>query len=94
MAVQGVFAVRCSLNDKEDLLEGVANIGRRPTVDGKQNRLEVHIFDFNKDIYAQTLDVQLVSKIRDEKKFADVDQLQKQISIDVGTARKIFRKVK
>ena len=94
MAVQGVFAVRCSLNKKEGLLEGVANIGRRPTVDGKQNRLEVHIFDFNKDIYAQTLDVQLVSKIRDEKKFADVDQLQKQISIDVDTARKIFRKVK
>ena len=87
MAVQGVFAVQCQIGESEEWLDGVANIGQRPTVSGKQNRLEVHLFDFDRDIYGLELDVRLISKIRDEKKFENVQQLQAQIKIDADMAK-------
>jgi riboflavin kinase/FMN adenylyltransferase len=83
--LKGVFAVRVN---GEYL--GIANLGTRPTVDGKSLFLEVHLFDFNKDIYGQYLEVEFIQKIRDEMRFDSLDQLKKQIEDDVSQVRKIL----
>ena len=66
---------------------GVMNLGVRPTVDGKSRRIEVHLFDFDGDLYGQHMRVHLVSRIRDEKKFAGLDELKAQIAADAASAR-------
>lgn len=90
-AVQGVYAVRASTAQHEGL-NGVANVGVRPTVDGKENRLEVHLFEFDKDIYGQTLAVEFVEKIRDEAKFTSLNHLKEQIAEDSAKAKQILAK--
>lgn len=87
--VKGVFAVRVSgIGDAH--LQGVANLGTRPTVDGSYFVLEVHLFDFNDDIYGRYLDVELCKKLRDEKKFESFDSLKDQIKADAREARAYF----
>ena len=71
-------------------LPGVANLGRRPTVDGEDIRLEVHLFDFAGDLYGETLRVRLMDFIRPEKKFDGLDALKAQIALDCGQAREIL----
>jgi riboflavin kinase/FMN adenylyltransferase len=71
-------------------LPGVANFGRRPTVAGEDLRLEVHLFDFDGDLYGETLRVRLIDFIRPEKKFDGLDALQAQIALDCGQAREIL----
>jgi riboflavin kinase/FMN adenylyltransferase len=85
----GVYAVRARLGEKT--LGGVVNIGVRPTFEGRERRrvLEVHLLDFNCEIYGQDIEVQFVEKLRDEKKFSSLAQLKAQIAADVLTARKI-----
>ncbi|MDX2163833.1 MAG: bifunctional riboflavin kinase/FAD synthetase [Gammaproteobacteria bacterium] len=78
----GVYAVNIN-----HTLKGVANIGSRPTVDGRRHFLEVHIFDFDKDIYGEYIEVEFVHKIRDEKKFDSLNALQEQIKLDIQLAR-------
>ncbi|GAA4873950.1 bifunctional riboflavin kinase/FAD synthetase [Ferrimonas pelagia] len=84
--VRGVFAVRVRTEDGVEHL-GVANVGRRPTLAGIQCRLEVHIFDFNADLYGQHLQVELVSWLRDEQAFASLEALKAQIQADAIEAR-------
>jgi riboflavin kinase/FMN adenylyltransferase len=62
-------------------------MGLRPTVGGKQPVLEVHLFDFNDDIYSKRLVVKFIKKIRDEKKFANLDMLKLQIQQDISIAK-------
>ena len=82
----GVFAVRVwGIN--ETAWPGVANIGRRPTVAGQERRLEVHLFDFDGDIYSRQIRVEFVEKIRDEQRFASLELLKHQIARDAATAR-------
>lgn len=92
-ALNGVFAVRCRIGAAQTLVNGVANIGKRPTVNGQQHRLEVNLFDFEQDIYGQDLDVQIQTKIRNEHKFDSVSDLQQQIALDVAAAKKYFQKI-
>lgn len=92
LPLKGVFAVRASLPNGE-VLDGVANLGTRPTVDGKENRLEVHIFDFDRDIYGQELNVSFVEKIREELKFDSFDELKAQIPKDALRARAILSNI-
>lgn len=74
------------------LHHGVVNLGYRPTVSHESNRvLEIHLFDFNRDIYGQELEVRFVRYLRPEKKFESVDALVKQIDLDVRQAREICR---
>ncbi|GGI68926.1 bifunctional riboflavin kinase/FAD synthetase [Shewanella gelidii] len=87
--VRGVFAVRVFWQDS-DIYEGVANIGFRPTVNGQICQLEVHLFDFNDDIYGRQVEVELVAKIRDEQPFESLDALKKQIKNDADRARALF----
>ncbi|RKZ46649.1 MAG: bifunctional riboflavin kinase/FAD synthetase [Candidatus Parabeggiatoa sp. nov. 3] len=85
----GVFAVYLHGITKQPIV-GVANLGTRPTVDGSQLLLEVHLFDFQKTIYGHTVKVEFVRKLRDEQRFASFDALKQQIQIDVQTAKAIF----
>ena len=85
----GVYLVK--INHKNSLLTGVMNIGRRPTVSDKaENRIEIHIFDFNEDLYGQQLEVEVHKKVRDEKKFDSIEQLSQQIEKDTLFARQYF----
>lgn len=87
-ALNGVYAVE--VEGIGDVREGVANIGFRPTVDGKQSMLEVHLFDFVDDIYGKFLKVTFLKKLREEKTFDGLDSLRVQIAKDIVNARKWF----
>ncbi|WP_298442503.1 bifunctional riboflavin kinase/FAD synthetase [uncultured Ferrimonas sp.] len=84
--VSGVYAVKVRFADGS-VRDGVANVGKRPTVHGENCRLEVHIFDFAADIYGQQLQIQLISWLRDEQRFESLDALKAQISADVIEAK-------
>ncbi|MCT6854995.1 MULTISPECIES: bifunctional riboflavin kinase/FAD synthetase [Bombella] len=87
---RGVYAVRVHLPD-ERLVPGVANIGRRPTInDGQESRLEAHLFDFDEDLYGQILKVELVALLREEKRFASLDDLKAHIALDAAQAREVL----
>ena len=85
----GVYEVELFGLDKEPV-KGVANIGTRPTVDGQRTLLEVHLFDFNEDIYGEYVQVEFLNKIRDEVRFDSFDELRQQIERDVQEARAYF----
>jgi riboflavin kinase/FMN adenylyltransferase len=85
----GVYATRSRLEDGR-VVPGVANLGRRPTVDGAEARLEVHLFDFAEDVYGRTLETELIAFIRAEKKFEGLDALRAQIAADSETARALL----
>lgn len=85
-ALRGVYVVRARL-ETGAWLDGVANIGLRPTVDGKRPSLEVHLFDFAGTLYGQHLDVVFRHGLRDEVKFDSVDELRQQIARDFEHAR-------
>lgn len=88
--LRGVFAVRVRGIDQAPL-PGVANIGNRPTVAGDDRfLLEVHLFDFDREVYGEHVAVEFVERIRDEKRFDSFDQLKKQIQADAGRAREIL----
>ncbi|MGF1681091.1 bifunctional riboflavin kinase/FAD synthetase [Photobacterium minamisatsumaniensis] len=84
--VSGVYAVEVH-GIASTPLSGVANVGRRPTVNGVRRQLEVHLFDFKADLYGVQLDVILQHKLRDEIKFESFDALKAQIERDAQTAR-------
>lgn len=84
--LRGVYVVRAE-RENGDCLEGVANIGMRPTVNGKQPLLEVHCFDFKGDLYGERLEVEFLSQLRDEVRFESLDALKEQIARDMEDAR-------
>jgi riboflavin kinase / FMN adenylyltransferase len=83
----GVWQVRVRLPDG-GFRNGVANLGHRPTVgDDLARTMEIHLLDFSGDLYGQSLEAELVSFIRGERKFESIDELRRQIARDVGQAR-------
>ena len=84
----GVYAVRVALEGGSRLMDGMMNIGTRPTFDGTGTTLEVNIFGFNGDLYGQTLTVMFVDKLRDERKFPSVKRLMEQLEEDRREAEK------
>jgi riboflavin kinase/FMN adenylyltransferase len=87
-----VFAVAVSGISAQPL-PGAANIGVRPTVEeGLKPMLEVHLLDFDRDIYGAHVDVNFLHKLRDEAKFESLDALKAQIAIDVDAVRKFFHR--
>jgi riboflavin kinase/FMN adenylyltransferase len=84
----GIYAVTVDCLGQK--YKGVANIGYSPTFDDHQFTVEVHILDFDERIYDQEIRVNFVKRIRDEKKFASIDELADQIKQDVITAREIL----
>jgi riboflavin kinase/FMN adenylyltransferase len=88
---RGVYAVTVRLPDGQ-WYRGVANIGRRPTVnEGPESRLEVNIFDFDADIYGAELSVALHAYIREERRFPGLDALKAQIAADAAEARRLLQ---
>jgi riboflavin kinase/FMN adenylyltransferase len=88
--IQGVFAVEMFGVEGEPI-RGVANVGTRPTVDGSRSLLEVHLFDFDKDIYGRYVNIDFVAKLRNEQKFESFEALKQQIMLDVEDAREFFQ---
>lgn len=85
---EGVYAVRVRFNN--EWFNGMMNIGHRPTFEGKTQTLEVHLFDFNEDIYGEEVQVRFLNRIRDEKKFDGIDNLKAQLAEDEQKARKML----
>ncbi|MBT8187213.1 MAG: bifunctional riboflavin kinase/FAD synthetase [Croceitalea sp.] len=81
----GVYVVKSTLN--QNTVHGMMNIGVNPTVDGKARSIEVHFFDFDKNLYNEKIQVQLVRKLRDEHKFDSIEDLQKQLMADKANAQ-------
>ena len=104
--VAGIFAVRVQglgcqplpggrsgascARDTWASLPGVASLGLRPTVGGREPLLEAHLFDFDGDLYGRRLAVEFVAKLRDEEKFASLDALTAQMHRDAAAARTIL----
>ena len=88
LACPGVYAVSVKKLNSNKYLKGIANLGFRPTFKGKKILLEVHLFNFSGNLYNKYLTVEFKKFIRKEKKFKNVNQLSKQIKIDVNKAKK------
>ena len=76
----GVYLV--SIENENKMYHGMMNIGTRPTLNGKNQTLEVHLFDFNEDLYKKKLKILFYKKIREEQKFESLDALKKQLEKD------------
>ena len=87
-ALEGVYAVE--VEGLGGVRPGVANIGVRPTVDGREPLLEVHLLDWSGDAYGALLTVTFRERIRAEQRFESVDALREQIGRDVEQARRFF----
>ena len=88
LACPGVYAVKVKRFGKNNSIKGIANLGYRPTFNEKKILLEVHLFNFSGNLYNKYLRVEFLKFIRSEKKFKNVDQLKKQINIDLLVAKK------
>ncbi len=85
----GVYAVRVGL--KAGNLDGMMNIGVRPTISGTRRQIEVNIFDFDRDIYGQAIEITFVKMLREERKFENKQALASQLGIDKEHALQVLR---
>ncbi|MBT8436121.1 MAG: bifunctional riboflavin kinase/FAD synthetase [Gammaproteobacteria bacterium] len=93
LIVKGIFAVHVKGLDNR-VLEGVASIGTRPTVNGVDTILEVYILDFDRDVYGYSVEVHFLHKIRDEEKFDSLEELAAHIAQDTENAKSYFKRDK
>ncbi len=89
---KGVYIVNAILED--NLVYGMMNIGKKPTVKGKKKTIEVHFFEYDKDIYGQKLQINLLKRIRNEEKFDSIRLLQDQLIKDKQFALAYFDSIK
>ncbi len=87
--ISGVYVVQL-YGIAGEPISGVANVGVRPTVGAKKALLEVHLFDFDRDIYGEHVQILFLQKLRDEHKFNDIEALKNQIELDCIAAKKFF----
>lgn len=87
--LRGIFVVEMYGLEGEPL-PGVANIGTRPTVDGTEVLLEVHLLDFDRDIYGAHVSVEFLHKLRDERRFDSIEAMRLEIVNDIARARRYF----
>jgi riboflavin kinase / FMN adenylyltransferase len=88
----GVYAVRAALGEGQETRwhDAAANLGWRPTVGGRDLRLEVHLFDFDGNLYGRKLRVAFIEHLRPEQRFAGLDALKAQIALDCARAREVL----
>lgn len=84
----GVYVVRTIIDKKQYF--GIMNIGYRPTIDGKIQTIEVHLLDFNSDLYGKKIQISMIKRLRDEQKFPSINDLFNQIKKDEMIARKFI----
>ena len=89
----GVYAVWTSIEGGEPM-QAMMNIGKRPTFDGKQRTLEVHIFDFEGDLYGKQIAVSFAHIVRYERYFSSAEELKRQIKKDEVSIKELFEKIK
>jgi len=89
LACPGVYAIRVKMISSSKTIKGIANLGYRPTFNGKKILLEAHLFNFSRNIYNKDLIVEFLMFIRKEKKFKNMNQLKKQIKTDLLIVKKI-----
>ena len=89
--VRGVYVVE-TFGVGDGPVAGVANVGIRPTVEGTRTLLEVHLLDFDGDIYGRQVSVEFLHRLRDERRFASFDELKARIDQDIGEARTWLQK--
>lgn len=85
----GVYVVKSTF--ESTTIYGMMNIGTNPTVDGKKRSIEVNFFNFNKDIYGETLRIEFLKWIRSEQKFENLDALKSQLNSDMKTAKDVIK---
>ncbi len=86
---QGVYVVKSEINNKP--VFGMMNIGMNPTVEGTKQSVEIHFFNFDDNIYDQTLKVELLERIRDEQKFESLEALKSQLKKDEQTSKEFIK---
>lgn len=91
---QGVYAVIARVGNHAAQHNGMMNIGYRPTVDGKKFTIEVHLFDFDTDIYNEILRVEVIQLLRSEQKFEGLEMLKKQLHLDKIEAQIVLKAIK
>jgi len=91
LIANGVYAVRVGYSGNSYL--GMANIGKRPTLDGKILTVEVNLYDFDEEIYGESLTVYFFRRIRDEKKFAGIGELTREIGNDKQKVIELFSRI-
>jgi riboflavin kinase/FMN adenylyltransferase len=89
--LQGIFAVRVHGIEGRPKAPGVASLGTRPTVGGTVPLLEAHVFDFSGNLYGREIEVEFVSKLREEVCFANLDELVVQMNLDAAQAREVLK---
>lgn len=86
----GIYAVRCKLRGSDTVMQGMMSIGIRPTIDGKERVIEVNIFDFDQDIYGQTIRVYMEEYLRPELRFENLSLLVEQMARDKQDSLRIL----
>ena len=86
----GVYIVKTQI--EENTVFGIMNIGYRPTIDGKNQTIEIHLLDFNANLYGKKMQIEILNRLRDEQKFDSVEHLTEQIQEDEKSARKWISK--
>ena len=85
--------MRVGVDGDAPTIAGVANIGKRPTVDGATELLEVHLLDWSGDLYGRSIAVEFFDHLRSEKRFDGLDALKAQIAADAAAARKALSRL-
>ena len=86
----GVYLVRCHFNNQKYF--GMMNVGKRPTVSGKETQIETYFFNFDGELYGKKLNINLLEKIRNEQKYDSLESLCNQLSIDQKSCQKLIPK--
>ena len=86
----GVYLIQCHWDNQKYF--GMMNVGKRPTVSGKKNQIETYFFNFEGDLYGKKLKIDLLEKIRDEKKYKSLEILRNQLGIDKNSCQKLIPK--
>ena len=86
----GVYLVQCHWDNQKYF--GMMNVGKRPTISGKETQIETYFFDFDGDLYGKKLNINLLEKIRDEQKYDSLGSLGNQLSIDQKSCRELIPK--
>lgn len=91
LPLAGAYAVYACLDDGREHVPAMMNIGMRPTFDGQQQTIEVHLLHFSGDLYGRRLTVELVERLRGERRFASADELSAQLMADAGRAEELLK---
>ncbi len=93
LPLRGVYAVRVCSEAGTEIWPGMLNIGSRPTFDGVEQRIEVHLLGFSGDLYGDTLRIEFIERLRDEQRFDGIEALKRQLREDAQRCTRLLRTV-